>query len=67
MKELGANTIRIYHDPETLNKELLREMYEKYGISVIVGDFLGKYAKGSGATWFEGTDYENPVHKKNIA
>lgn len=66
LKEMGANTIRIYHDPEKLNKELMREMYEKYGIRVIIGDFLGKYAKGSGATWFEGTDYENEEHKKNM-
>ena len=66
MKEMGVNTIRIYHDPEELNKQLLREMFEKFEIRVIIGDFLGKYAKGSGATWFEGTDYENPIHRKNI-
>ncbi|MBU4333958.1 MAG: tetratricopeptide repeat protein [Candidatus Omnitrophica bacterium] len=66
LREMGTNTIRVYHDPEALNKELLRDMYEKYGIRVIVGDFLGKYAKGSGATWFEGTDYENEEHKKKM-
>lgn len=66
MKEMGVNAIRIYHVPETPNKELLREMYEKYGIMVIMGDFLGKYAIGSGADWSEGTDYENKQHKKNM-
>lgn len=66
MKEMGANAIRIYHVPETPNKELLRDMYNKYGIGVIMSDFLGKYAIGSGATWAEGTDYENEEHKKNM-
>ena len=66
MKEMGVNTIRIYHVPDTPNKELLREMYEKTGIRVIMGDFLGKYAIGSGADWADGTDYENEEHKKNM-
>jgi len=66
LKEMGANTIRVYHDPEVLNKELMTDMYNNYGIRVIIGDFVGKYAKGSGATWFEGTDYENEEHKKNM-
>lgn len=66
MKEMGVNTLRIYRHPETINKALLREMFERYGIRVIIGDFLGKYAVGSGATWSEGTDYENPEHRKNM-
>jgi len=66
MKEMGVNTIRVYHVPETPNKELLREMYKQYGIHVVIGDFLGKYAIGSGATWAEGTDYENKEHQKNM-
>ncbi len=66
MKDLGVNTIRVYHQPFEPDKKLLREMFEKYGIRVILGDFLGKYALGSGASWFEGTDYENPEHKKNM-
>ncbi|MDD3374285.1 MAG: glycoside hydrolase family 2 TIM barrel-domain containing protein [Candidatus Omnitrophica bacterium] len=66
MKDMGVNTIRVYKQPYNPNKELLRKMYEDYGIMVIMGDFLGKYALGSGATWFEGTDYENPEHKKNM-
>ena len=64
MKEMGVNTLRIYHHPQKVNKQLLREMFEKYGIRVVMGDFLGKYAIGSGASWSEGTDYENPEHRK---
>jgi len=66
MKEMGVNTLRIYHVPETPNKELLRKMFKEYGIRVILGDFLGKYAIGSGASWSEGTDYENEEHRKNM-
>jgi len=66
LKEMGANTIREYYHPLELNKQVLREMYKKYGFMVIMGDFLGKYTLGSGATWFEGTDYENPEHRKNM-
>jgi tetratricopeptide (TPR) repeat protein len=66
MKELGVNTIREYYQPFKPNKELLRKMFEQYGIRVAIGNFLGKYTLGSGATWFEGTDYENLTHQKNM-
>ena len=66
MKEMGVNTMRVYQQPDTINKELLREMFERFGIRVIIGDFLGKYAIGSGASWSEGTDYENPEHRENM-
>ncbi len=66
MKEMGVNTIREYHQPFEFNKKILREMYEKYGIRMIIGDFLGKYTLGSGASWYQGTDYENPEHRKNM-
>ncbi|MBF0569637.1 MAG: hypothetical protein HQL18_02545 [Candidatus Omnitrophica bacterium] len=62
MKEMGVNTIRFYHHPDLPVKKVLHDMYERYGIRCIMGDFLGKYAIGSGATWAEGTDYENPKH-----
>jgi hypothetical protein len=65
MKDMGVNTIRVYNNIK-LNKELLREAYEKYGIMVILGDFVGKYAIGSGADWKTGTDYENPEHLANM-
>jgi hypothetical protein len=64
MKKMNVNTIRLYHQPFAIKKELLRELYKKTGIRVIMGDFLGKYALGSGASWFEGTDYESPEHQK---
>ena len=66
MQDMGVNTIRLYHHPLKVNKELMRDLYNTYGIRVIMGDFLGKYAIGSGAAWNPGTDYNNPVHKKNM-
>lgn len=66
MKDMGVNTLRIYHHPQIPNKEVLRKMYNEYGFHIIMGNFLGKYALESGATWSEGTDYENPEHKKNL-
>ena len=66
MKEMGVNAIRVYHHPKEINKELMRDLYKDYGIRVIVGDFLGKYALGSGAPWQPGTDYTNPEHRKNM-
>lgn len=66
MKEMGVNTLRLYHIPMKPNKELLRKMYKEYGLRVIMGDYLGKYAIGSGATWSEGTDYENPEHQAKM-
>ncbi|MFA4842765.1 MAG: glycoside hydrolase family 2 TIM barrel-domain containing protein [Candidatus Omnitrophota bacterium] len=66
MQEMGVNSIRLYHHPHKPDKELLRELYEKFGIRVIMGDFLGKYALGSGAPWNPGTDYNNETHKKNM-
>ncbi|RKX97419.1 MAG: hypothetical protein DRP55_09020, partial [Spirochaetes bacterium] len=66
MKEMGINCIRLYHHPLKPNKEILRRLYQEYGIMVIMGDFLGKYAIGSGASWYEGTDYTNPEHQKNM-
>lgn len=66
LKEMGINTIRIYHQPFAADKKLLRDLYNTYGIRVILGDFLGKYALGSGAKWSEGTDYNNPLHKSNM-
>jgi beta-glucuronidase len=66
MQEMGVNAIRLYHQPFKVNKVLLRDLYNKYGIRVIMGDFLGKYALGSGAPWYPGTDYNNEEHKKNM-
>ena len=64
MKRMGVNTIRFYHHPQ--NKELLRKLHRDYGIYVILGDLLGMYAVGSGAEWYEGTDYTNPAQKEKM-
>ncbi len=66
MRDMKVNTLRVYHQPFKVNKELLRDLYQSYGIRVIMGDFLGKYALGSGAPWNPGTDYNNETHKKNM-
>ncbi|MBF0618781.1 MAG: tetratricopeptide repeat protein [Candidatus Omnitrophica bacterium] len=66
MKEMGVNAIRLYHNNQKINKELMRDMYSHYGIMVIMGDFVGKYALGSGADWSTGTDYENPEHRRRM-
>lgn len=61
---MGVNTIRIYHHAS--NKPLLNDLYKNYGIMVLMGDFLGAYTVGSGATWYKGTDYSNPEHQQNM-
>jgi beta-glucuronidase len=66
MQAMGINTIRQYHQPYTVKKEVLRDLYARFGIRVIMGDFLGKYALGSKAPWNPGTDYNNEEHKKNM-
>ncbi len=66
MRDMGVNTIRLYHQPRKIDKVLLRELYDKFGLRVIMGDFLGKYALGSGAAWNPGTDYNNEEQKKNM-
>ena len=66
LKDMGANAIRVYHHGSTVNKEVFRKLYKEYGIMVLMGDFLGVYAVGSGAAWHEGTNYSNPVHQANM-
>lgn len=67
MKDMGVNTLRIYDHPDRpLQKEMLRKMHEQYGFMVLMGNLIGKYAVGSGASWNEGTDYENPDHIKHM-
>ncbi len=64
LKQMGVNTIRLYH--HALSKELLRQLYKDYGIRVIMGDFLGMYAAGSGAEWYKGSDYTNLEHLEKM-
>jgi len=66
MKDLGANCIRLYHHADHNNKELLRDLYQNYGIMVMMGDFFGMYGVGSDAGYTPGTDYSNPTHRKNM-
>jgi beta-glucuronidase len=62
MLDMGVNTVRLYH--HATNRELLRILDESYGIQVVMGDLLGSYTMGSGASWEEGTDYENKQQLK---
>ena len=66
LKEMGANCIRIYHHGLVSNKGLLRQLHEKYGIYVMMGDFLGAYTVGSGASWYEGTDYSSETQRQKM-
>ncbi len=66
LNDMGVNTLRLYHQPFELNQKIIRQMHAKYGIYIIIGDFLGKYAIGSKAGWEKGTDYDNPEHQKNM-
>jgi len=65
LKEMGCNTIRIYH-PVNIRKEGLRDLFERYGIRVMMGHFLGAYTWGSGASWDKGTDYTDPVQRQRM-
>jgi len=67
MKDMGVNALRIYYQTSLqTDKAFLEKMYKEYGFKVAMSNFLGKYAIGSGASWTEGTDYENPVHQKKM-
>ncbi len=60
MKAMGVNAIKVYVTDDKLkdfNILTLRRMYAETGIRVIIGNFLGAYCHGSGATWDSGTDY----------
>jgi beta-glucuronidase len=65
LNEMGCNIIRIYH-PDNINKDLLMDLYQNYGIYVIMGNFLGAYTVGSGAKWCNGTDYSNLDEKAKM-
>ena len=64
LKEMGVNTVRLYH--HGFNKALLQDLYQTYGIRVIMGDYLGAYTIGSGADWYAGTDYSNPQQQEKM-
>ncbi len=74
LKDMGCNAIRFFvpttrdntYDPSRVNKPLLRELHDRYGVYVIACDFLGAYTIGSGASWQEGTDYTNPEQRARM-
>jgi beta-glucuronidase len=87
LKDMGANTIRIYHHPSNApevqagygsyfgtkvqfnhapNKALLRDLYNTYGIRVMMGDYFGGQTIGSGADFNAGTDYRDPVQQQRM-
>ena len=59
MKAMGVNTLRIYHS-KGLNKDVLKEGYEKYGFMYLMGNLIGMYAMDNGVGWDAGTDYSSP-------
>ncbi len=61
---MGVNTLRLYH--HGYNKALLQDLYQTYGIRVIMGDYLGAYTIGSGADWYAGTDYSDPKQQAKM-
>lgn len=66
MQDLYAhpNANRQFNHPPT--KKLFRNLYNNYGIMVIMGDYLGAYTIGSGASWDKGTDYTDQKQLQNM-
>ena len=48
------------------NKKILRELFNDFGIRVMMGDLLGAYSISSGADPTVGTDYRNPEQQANM-
>ena len=74
LKDMGCNAIRFFvpttpantYDPSSVNKPLLRDLHDRFGVHLIAGDFLGAYTVGSGATWAQGTDYTDPEQRARM-
>jgi beta-glucuronidase len=66
LKDMGANTLRIYDHEQNSNKEMFRKMHEKHGFMLIMGDLLGTYAVGSGVSWYRGTNYDDPIQREML-
>jgi len=65
LKEMGCNAIRVL-DNLPLDRDLLREMHQNYGIHVMLMNPIGAYTINSGASWDQGTDYRDPEQCKNM-
>jgi beta-glucuronidase len=48
------------------NKEIFRDLYQRYGIMTMVGHFFGEWTIGSGAKWEQGTDFTDPGQRENL-
>jgi len=59
---LGSETF-YNHAP---NKEILRDLFQTYGIRVAMGDLMGAYNVGSGAEPGEKTDYTDARQRDNM-
>lgn len=64
LKKMGVNTLKLYHHAP--DRKFLDILYSTYGIRVLMGDLLGAYTVGSGANWFQGTDYTDPAQRKKM-
>ncbi|MBV9463000.1 MAG: hypothetical protein JO317_02125, partial [Verrucomicrobiae bacterium] len=65
LHDMGCNVIRlsVIHP---IRLDVFREMFEKYGIRVILNEPLGAYTLHSGAKWEDGTDYRDPTQRKSM-
>jgi beta-glucuronidase len=65
---MGANTLRLYHTDYNVKalQAVLRGLHERYGLMVMMGDFVGMYTVGSGAAWEEGTNYLDKAQRKRM-
>ncbi len=66
MKDMGVNVVRVYHHSFVGNKKIFQDLYENYGIRIMIGDFLGMYAVGSKAPWNPGTNYSDKQQQTNM-
>lgn len=69
IRDMGVNTLRLFHTnhPDAAaTKTVLRQLYDTYGFKVIMGDFVGMYTIGSGASWEAGTDYLDPKQRQRM-
>jgi beta-glucuronidase len=62
---MGCNTIRIYH-PSNINVDILRDLYDRFGIMAIMGNMLGAYTVDTGVSWENGTDYTDRNQLKKM-
>ncbi len=69
LRQAGVNTIRWYVNDfkeQQPHKEVLRDLFARYGVRVAVGNKFGAYTIDSGASWEEGTDYRDPAQQERL-